>query len=103
GLGWLMGPTGGYLLAFPVAAAVPGLAGQGRRFLPVALALPLAHVVTFTGGIAQLALVSGQGLERAIAAGILPFLPGLAVKSALLLAGWGAWLRLRASAPAGER
>ena len=30
GLGWLFGPTGGYLLAFPAAAAVVGvLAGRG--------------------------------------------------------------------------
>ena len=35
GLGVILGPTGGYLLSYPVAAAVAGLAsGAARRVLP---------------------------------------------------------------------
>jgi biotin transport system substrate-specific component len=94
GIAWLMGPTGGFLLAFPVSAAVIGWAARSRSMLPFVVGLAAAHLVTFTGGVTQLALVSGSGLQGAIATGFLPFLPGIALKSALLIAffaGWNKW------------
>ena len=102
GLGWLMGPTGGYLLAFPVSAAVIGRAGASRRLLPMLGGLAAAHAVTFSGGLLQLALVTGMDAGDAVAAGLLPFIPGIAIKSALLIAGWAAWLKLRGAGGTGE-
>ena len=93
GLGWLMGPTGGYLLAFPVAAAVVGGGAVTRRMLPFVLGLLAAHAVTFTGGVLQLSLVQGTGLAGAVATGFVPFIPGIAFKSALLIAFFAAWTR----------
>lgn len=97
GIGWLMGPTGGYLLAFPMAAGVIGLGASTRRMLPFVASLLAAHAVTFTGGVLQLALVSGNGVEAAARAGLLPFLPGIALKSVLLIAFFAAWTRWRAT------
>ncbi len=102
GLGWLMGPTGGYLLAFPVSAAVIGLAGASRRLLPMLGGLAAAHAATFSGGLLQLALVTGMDAGDAVAAGLLPFIPGIAIKSALLIAGWAAWLKLSGAEGTGE-
>ena len=102
GLAWLMGPTGGYLLAFPVAAAVVGWAAQGRRMLPFVAGLIAAHAVTFTGGVLQLALVSGSGVQAAIATGLLPFLPGIAFKSGLLVAFFAGWTKWRGQGPRAE-
>jgi biotin transport system substrate-specific component len=90
-----MGPTGGYLLAFPVSAAVIGWAARSRRMLPFVAGLAAAHLVTFTGGVMQLALVSGTGVPGAVATGFLPFLPGIALKSALLIAFFAGWSRWR--------
>jgi biotin transport system substrate-specific component len=73
GLAWLLGPTGGYLLAFPVAALVMGAvaarAGFGRALLGAALGMVLIHL----GGVAQLTLLSGD-LGAAVRLGSLPFL-----------------------------
>lgn len=69
----LIGPTGGYLLAAPAAAAVAGLVA---RRLPVfggrLLAAFLGIATLYLGGVAQLELLTGS-LERAAAMGTVPF------------------------------
>jgi biotin transport system substrate-specific component len=86
----LLGPTGGYLLAFPLAAYVVGrVAGTGRVGTPrLALALSLGAATILAGGTAQLALLTGES-ALALALGLAPFLWGDALKilSALLIAG----------------
>lgn len=86
GIARLLGPTGGYLLAWPVAAAVSGWLGAGREsFVTRALAAMAGILVMYVGGIAQLALLSGS-LVTAAAIGALPFIAADAVK-ALVAAG----------------
>jgi biotin transport system substrate-specific component len=78
------GPTGGYLLAFPFAAAVTGaLAERGwdRRFVTMLAAMLLGSTVIFALGLIQLARFVPPG--QLLAAGLLPFVPGDLVKSAL--------------------
>lgn len=89
GIPWLMGPTGGYLLAMPAAAWMVGSIGgrnpgAGRQLL----ALTLGMVTLYVGGVAQLLLVAPQGLGSALALGVLPFWAGDVTKilAALLLA-----------------
>ena len=104
GIGWLMGPTGGYLLAFPVSAAVIGVAARRRRMLPFVAGLFLAHAVTFAGGVLQLALVTARTVPAAAQAGFVPFIPGILLKSALLIAFFAGWTRWRRpEEPATER
>jgi biotin transport system substrate-specific component len=70
----LIGPTGGYLLAAPAAAAIAGLVG--RRFPAFAgrmLAAFLGIATLYLGGVAQLELITGS-LERAAAMGTVPFI-----------------------------
>jgi biotin transport system substrate-specific component len=85
GFARLIGPTGGYLLALPLAAAVMGLACRGERsIVKLAVGLVSGLAVIYAGGIAQLAILDGD-LAIAWRIGSLPFLAGDAVK--LLLAG----------------
>src|SRR5881296_821764 len=61
GLARLLGPTGGYLLAYPVAAyAVGQLAGDGRRIARLALAVLTGLVLIHLGGVAQLLMLTGS-------------------------------------------
>ena len=90
GAAYLLGPTGGYLLAFPVAAAIAGLAKQGRgswfrEALWLAAALAMIHI----GGLAWLAVLGGESL--AAATGVRAFIVGDALKVMLVLAiaRWG--------------
>lgn len=78
------GPTGGYLLAFPLAAAVTGaLAQRGwdRRFATMFLAMLLGSAVIFAFGLAGLSRFLPAA--QLLATGLLPFVPGDLVKSAL--------------------
>jgi len=89
----LFGPTGGYLLAYPAAAALTGqLTGSGRSWLGLGAALLAGLAVVYLGGVAQLAVLTGDP-DRAVRLGALPFLPFDLVK--LLLVG----LVLRRFAP----
>jgi biotin transport system substrate-specific component len=83
GAAHLLGPTGGYLLAFPVAAALTGhLAGREPRVLRALLACAAGMVVIHVGGAAQLAALTGD-LARALRVGFVPFLTGDLVKVGL--------------------
>lgn len=93
--GWevLAGPTGGYLLAFPAAAFAVGLLaerGWDRRFATAIAALLLGELIIYAGGLCWLARFVGPA--RVIPLGLVPFLPGDALKvlaaAALLPAGW---------------
>ena len=97
GLLHLVGPTGGYLLAFPVAAGVSGalVARAPRSILRVLLACALGMVIIHLGGVAQLALLGGNP-AAAFRMGFLPFLTGDLLKvglAAALILGVGPRLR----------
>lgn len=82
GLARLFGPTGGYLLAYPFAAALVG-AVAARGTWPALLAAPLLGIAAVhAGGLSQLMLLTGS-VDRAVAAGVLPFVLGDLVKAAL--------------------
>ena len=78
----LVGPTAGFLLAFPPAAAFAGWwreLGRADRF-PLALAgMALAHVGILVLGWARIAVELGAA--AAFEAGVRPFLAGAVVKS----------------------
>ncbi|HEY3215038.1 MAG TPA: biotin transporter BioY [Candidatus Eisenbacteria bacterium] len=84
--GWatFAGPTGGYLAAFPFAAALTGMLaerGWDRRFPSMLGAMLAGSSVIFAGGLLGLSrFVPAPGL---LAAGLLPFIPGDLVKAAL--------------------
>ncbi|MGH7469295.1 MAG: biotin transporter BioY [Longimicrobiales bacterium] len=85
GLAYLFGPTGGYLLAFPLAAALTGLlSGQKHApgFLRAALAMIIASVLILMVGWAQLTLLRGNA-SAAFQMGVLPFLVGDILKVTL--------------------
>jgi biotin transport system substrate-specific component len=70
----LFGPTGGYLLAHPLAAAVVGLVVQrGRSWIRIGLGMVAGVAVVHIGGVAQLAIMTGD-VATAFAWGSMPFL-----------------------------
>jgi biotin transport system substrate-specific component len=80
GIARLLGPTGGYLLAYPFAAyAVGRLAADGRSWLRVALAACAGLALIHLGGLAQL-LILTHNLRDAARFGTLPFIAADLVK-----------------------
>jgi len=93
GPGALLGPSGGYLMTFPLAAALTGaLAERGwdRRFVTAFAAMLAGSAVIFAGGLAWLARFVPAG--QLLAAGLIPFVPGDILKTSLAAAALpGAW------------
>lgn len=88
GLTYLAGPTGGYILGFVIAGWLVGLAAQrgwDRSISMTALAMTLGTAVIFGFGLAWMGYLFGQsqGVAWVLNAGLLPFLPGAALKIAL--------------------
>ncbi|HLB79131.1 MAG TPA: biotin transporter BioY [Dongiaceae bacterium] len=84
GLGYLVGPTAGYLFGFVIAAAIVGrLAERGwdRSAVTAGAAMAIGNLVIYAAGIAWLGAMIGYG--TAIDVGLLPFLVGDALKIAL--------------------
>ena len=82
GVAYLMGPTGGYLLAFVPAAAVAGwITGPGGHALGrLVLGATLGTTVVFALGVSWLAVIFRLGWAAALAAGLAPFLLGAVAK-----------------------
>jgi len=98
----LLGPTGGYLLAYPLAAYVTGcLAQRGldRRYFTSVVAMLAGLIVIYAGGAAWLGLfartaygTAAIGIQPALLAGVVPFvipdLIKLAVAAAIVPGIW---------------
>jgi biotin transport system substrate-specific component len=80
------GATGGYLVAFPIAAWVTGKLAEARYDRTPLKALPaftIGSLVVFAIGVPWLAVSADISLAKAIELGFVPFIPGGIVKAAL--------------------
>lgn len=86
GLGVVLGPTGGYITGFILAAYLIGRLSEAAEkkgkpgVLAYALYMGAGVLVIYTCGVAQLIFVAELGLKTAFLLGAVPFLPGEAVK-----------------------
>lgn len=86
GLGVILGPTGGYIIGFILAAFVIGYLSEksGKTdYLSNALYIGIGLVIIYALGVAQLVLVGKLDLLQAITLGVLPFVPGDLLKLAV--------------------
>ena len=95
GLGVILGPTGGFLIGFPLAAVTIGLVTHGLDGLDplgeVSLprlvgALVAGSAVVYAAGAVGFSLVQGIGLLASVSAVVVPFLPVAALKTAATVA-----------------
>jgi biotin transport system substrate-specific component len=83
----LLGPTGGYLMAYPLAAFVTGYLGArgfDRRYLTSFVAMVAGLAIVFVGGVAWLSLL--VGVQAALVTGFYPFVVKDTIKLALAAA-----------------
>ncbi|MGE5325929.1 MAG: biotin transporter BioY, partial [Deltaproteobacteria bacterium] len=76
---YMLGPTGGYLLSFPLAAGLIGLLverGAGRRMGRLAAALLLVDMLILALGTSWLMVLFGDPFRKAVMMGIYPFIAG---------------------------
>jgi biotin transport system substrate-specific component len=91
GVAYMMGPTGGYLLGFVLAAAAAGLfaeKGFDRTFPRMFIAMLVAAVIIHVPGLIWLGQFTGY--DKALELGLLPFVWGDLLKVALAAVGFPA-------------
>jgi biotin transport system substrate-specific component len=95
GVSVVFGATGGYLVAFPIAAWVCGRLAEARFDRTPLKALPaftLGSLIVFAIGVPWLAVAADISLVKALELGFVPFIAGGIVKAAaaaaLLPAAW---------------
>ena len=87
GIGYFMGPTGGFLFGFLAAAIVTGFMaerGWDRSLLRIVVMMTVGHALIFAFGLAQLSLV--MPFAKAWTVGAAPFVAATLVKTALAVA-----------------
>jgi biotin transport system substrate-specific component len=95
GLVRFLGPTAGYLVAFPAAAHIVGAFaehGWDKRYPTAVAAMAIGSLIIFLGGWAWYAMLTNTAPVAAFKIAVLPFLLGDVVKIALgaavLPTGW---------------
>ena len=89
GLGHLLGPTGGYLFGFVLSAYLCGLARKGPALIPWGKGLAYgsaALLVAYGAGATWLKFALDISVAKALALGVVPFIPWDAVKVLAALA-----------------
>jgi biotin transport system substrate-specific component len=97
GLAHLFGPTGGYLLAYPLASALISFLWRraGRGFAQAFLAAAAGDAAILICGASWLAALTHVSAVHIAMLAVLPFLPGEALKSAAAAGVATGILRLR--------
>ena len=82
GIAAFIGPTGGFLIGFLPSAMFCGLArsGEEKPFWVLLLFCAVATAITLGMGTLHLSLALKISISKALAVGVLPFLPGAAIK-----------------------
>lgn len=83
GFGIVLGPTGGFILSFPLMALAAGIGVQHNGKAWLAAGLVLGAVLNYICGMLMFTLVTGRGLQTAFVACVLPFIPTAAIKAVL--------------------
>lgn len=103
GLIHLLGPTGGYLVAFPAAAFITGAFAEhdwDRRFATAVAAMAIGSLVITLSGWSWFAILTNTSMTEVFKHTVLPLIPGDIIKivlaAAALPAGW-ALLQRKAS------
>lgn len=82
GIGKLFGPTGGYLLGYLPAVYVTAVIskGLGKKMSSDIIAMVIGSLIVYAAGVPWLKVVTSMTFGKSIAVGMVPFLPGDAIK-----------------------
>ncbi|WP_123053216.1 biotin transporter BioY [Clostridium sp. JN-1] len=76
GLNIVLGPSGGYLISYPIIAFIIGkISEKELSFVKSIMGLITALILCYTIGSLQLAFVTKMTIGKSIMVGILPFIP----------------------------
>ena len=80
----LIGPTGGFIITFPIMAYVIGLGVEMRKKKGMfTLMLVLGTALNYVGGVAMFCIITGSSVMAALSACVIPFIQTAIIKAVL--------------------
>lgn len=85
GFGNIVGPTGGFILSFPIMAFIIGLGVEMKKDnkLMFIVMVVVGTLVNYVIGVLLFCMVTGSGVMTGITACVLPFIPTAVIKAVL--------------------
>jgi len=80
GLGVVLGPTGGFIISFPILALATGIAESKNSKVWLIIGIVLGTIINYLCGMLFFSLVLSKDLTAAFAACVLPFIPTAIIK-----------------------
>lgn len=83
GIGNLVGPTGGFIISFPLMAFIIGLGVEHRNKVKFSfmLGIVLGTIVNYIVGVLLFCAITGSGIGVGITACVVPFIPTAVIKA----------------------
>ncbi|MCL2855034.1 MAG: biotin transporter BioY [Defluviitaleaceae bacterium] len=86
GFGVLLGPTGGFILAFPILAVMSGFAGHKDNLLRWVVVISIGVALLLLFGAVFFSIHGGIGLSQSLGATVSPFIISSAIQVGLVVA-----------------
>jgi len=84
GIQAIVGPTGGFIIAFPLMALIIGYFSQeSENKFKLAFGLILSLILCYTMGTVQLSIVTGMSISKAVKVAVVPFVAFDLIKIAI--------------------
>lgn len=83
GLGIVFGPTGGFILSFPIMALAAGIGAGKNNKMWIAVGIVAGTIINYLCGMFMYSIVMSSDLKTAFAVCIAPFVPTAVIKAAL--------------------
>jgi len=83
GLDIVIGPTGGFILSFPIMALTAGIGASKGNKSWLVLGLLAGSLINYLCGMLMFSLVTASSLNTAFTACVLPFIPTAIIKAVL--------------------
>jgi biotin transport system substrate-specific component len=80
GVGIISGPTGGFILSFPILALLAGMGGSKKNVIWLVAGLVAGTIVNWLAGMVYFSFVLSLSLQAAFAAAVLPFIPSAVIR-----------------------
>lgn len=80
GFGVLFGPTGGFILSFPIIAYFSGKGSETNKLNFCMIFITLGYIINYIFGMIMFSVVSGSTLWIAFISCVLPFIPTSIIK-----------------------
>jgi len=84
GFGVILGPTGGFILSFPILAFFAGIGGRKNKHFHIILGLTAGTIFNFASGMFYFSIITSLSIPISFMYAVAPFIPSGIIKIVVL-------------------